>query len=90
PAASRATATAERAMNRRLGGSCSVPVGAFARIDGEQVRLDGLVGDVASGRLLRAAASGARVSAEAVGVQVAEDLLAQGAAEFLSAHLASD
>ncbi|MGB8635036.1 MAG: hydroxymethylbilane synthase [Rhodanobacteraceae bacterium] len=89
-AASRATATAERAMNRRLGGSCSVPVGAFARIDGEQVRLDGLVGDVASGRLLRAAASGARVSAEAVGVQVAEDLLAQGAAEFLSAHLASD
>ncbi len=86
-AASRATATAERAMNRRLGGSCSVPVGAFARIDREQVHLEGLVGDVSSGRLLRAAASGARASAEAVGVEVAEDLLAQGAAQFLSAHV---
>ena len=86
-AASRAIATAERAMNRRLGGSCSVPVGAFARIDREQVHLEGLVGDVSSGRLLRAAASGARASAEAVGVEVAEDLLAQGAAQFLSAHV---
>ncbi|MGA7297784.1 MAG: hydroxymethylbilane synthase, partial [Rhodanobacteraceae bacterium] len=67
--------------------SCSVPVGAFARIDREQVHLEGLVGDVSSGRLLRAAASGARASAEAVGVEVAEDLLAQGAAQFLSAHV---
>ena len=85
--ASRAAATAERAMNRKLGGSCSVPVGAFARIEREQVCLAGMVGDVASGRLLRASAEGARASAEAVGIRVAEDLLDQGAAGFLAPHL---
>lgn len=87
---SRAVATAERAMNRRLGGSCSVPVGAYARVDGEQIQLDGLVGDVASGRLLRASAAGVRASAEAVGIAVAEDLLNQGAAKFLEPHLSID
>ena len=87
--ASRAATTAERAMNRTLGGSCSVPVGAFAQIEREQVQLAGMVGEVATGRLLHASAAGARASAEAVGIQVAQDLLEQGASDFLAPHLAS-
>src|SRR5690606_25315839 len=35
---------AERAMNRALHGSCHVPVAALARLDGERLRLHGLVG----------------------------------------------
>lgn len=81
-------ARAERAMNRRLGGSCSVPVGAFGQIEGKQLQLQGMVGDVATGRLLRAEGVADNAAAEALGQRVAEDLLAQGAAEFLTPHLA--
>jgi hydroxymethylbilane synthase len=36
---------AERAMNRRLHGSCTVPVAAYATLDGNVLSLEGLVGD---------------------------------------------
>jgi hydroxymethylbilane synthase len=47
------------------------------------LHLRGLVGDAASGHLLRAEASGPSDQALALGRQVAADLLAQGAAELL-------
>ena len=45
-----------------------------------------MVGDVASGRLLRAEAEGHSDQAETLGRQVAEALFAQGAAAFLGGH----
>ncbi len=82
-AGTRLAVTAERAMNRTLGGSCTVPVGAWCERDGEYLDLRGLVGDVASGRLLRAHAQGASEAPEALGHEVAQRLLDQGAAAFL-------
>jgi hydroxymethylbilane synthase len=72
---------AERAMNRALGGSCTVPVGAWCTLTERGLHLRGLVGDAASGRLLHAQADG--TDAVALGQAVAQALLDRGAAEFL-------
>lgn len=75
---------AERAMNQALGGSCTVPVGAWCVLTERGLHLSGLVGDVSSGRLLRAEAEGGSDEAQALGRRVADALFAQGAAAFLS------
>ncbi|CAM1000413.1 hydroxymethylbilane synthase [Rhodanobacter sp. Root179] len=79
----RLTVTAERAMNHALGGSCTVPVGAWCMLGEHGLHLRGLVGDASSGRLLHAEASSPVEQAESLGRQVAEALLAQGAGEML-------
>jgi hydroxymethylbilane synthase len=79
----RLTISAERAMNRALGGSCTVPVGAWCVLGEHELHLRGLVGDAASGRLLHAEASAPLDQATALGEQVAAALLAQGAGELL-------
>lgn len=79
----RLTVSAERAMNQALGGSCTVPVGAWCMLGEHGLHLRGMVGDAAGGRLLHAEASGPADQAIALGRQVAAALLAQGAAELL-------
>ena len=74
---------AERAMNRALDGSCHVPVAAFAEQDGHALVLQGLVGEVASGRLLRVRVEGPAADPRALGQRAAQALLAQGAARLL-------
>ena len=74
---------AERAMNRALHGSCHVPVAALARLQGDRLRLDGLVGSAGDGRLVRASAEGSVADPQALGEEVANALLAAGAGEFL-------
>lgn len=78
---------AERAMNRTLHGSCHIPVAAYARLQGESLSLDGLVGSVADGELMRASGEGVADAPEALGIAVAQRLLDQGAGEWLSAHV---
>jgi hydroxymethylbilane synthase len=75
---------AERAMNSRLGGSCEVPVAGHAWVADGRLHLAGLVGHLASGRVLRADAAGPLDAPEALGHQVAEALFAQGAADLLA------
>lgn len=79
----RLTISAERAMNQALGGSCTVPVGAWCVLGERELHLRGMVGDSASGRLLHAQASGAMDQPETLGRQVAASLLAQGAGTLL-------
>ncbi len=79
----RLTITAERAMNHALGGSCTVPVGAWCVLGEHGLHLRGLVGDAASGRLLQAEAQSPIDQAGALGQRVADALLAQGAGELL-------
>lgn len=87
-AATRTCVEAERAMNRRLHGSCHVPVAGIAVLseDGERLHLQGLVGSVEDGRAVRAEAQGSARQPEALGIQVAEQLLANGADALLAAH----
>ncbi|MEI7035275.1 hydroxymethylbilane synthase [Fulvimonas yonginensis] len=79
----RVTVSAERAMNHALGGSCTVPVAAWCMQTERGLHLHGLVGDAASGRLLRAEAAGPSEQPEALGRVVADALLAQGAGAML-------
>ncbi|MGQ0800206.1 MAG: hydroxymethylbilane synthase [Pseudomarimonas sp.] len=78
---------AERAMNRRLHGSCQVPIAAYCEQHGEQLHLSGLVGDANNGRLVRAEASGPAMQPDALGLKVAERLLEFGAGEMLQGRL---
>nr|WP_221282071.1 hydroxymethylbilane synthase [Chiayiivirga flava] len=82
--ATRLCVETERAMNRRLHGSCQVPIAAYCTLDGSTLHLSGLVGDAASGRCVRAEASGARKSPTAVGEAVAQRLLDAGAGALLA------
>ena len=74
---------AERAMNRALGGSCHVPVGGYATLADGELHLQGLVGGVADGRIVRAESRGPATDPEALGQQVAKALIDAGAAPLL-------
>ena len=82
-APTRSCAEAERAMNRALGGSCHVPVAGLAQWQGDDLWLQGLVGGVADGRIIRAEARGPASNPEALGREVARQLLDAGAGELL-------
>ena len=76
---------AERAMSRALSGSCQVPLGGFAEVNGTQLRMRGFVATPDGARLIRAEHLGSVMNPEALGNAVAQDLLAQGAGEILAA-----
>ncbi len=75
---------AERAMNRALHGSCHVPVAALALLEGEGMRLRGLVGSARDGRTVRAEQAMSPVAPELLGESVARQLLDAGAGELLN------
>lgn len=76
---------AERAVNARLQGGCQVPIASFALLDGEELYLRALVGNLDGSQIIRSEIRGNRHQAEHLGLSVAEDLLSQGAEEILSA-----
>lgn len=76
--------SAERAMTRRLGGSCQVPIAAYATINQDQLTLQGLVGHPDGSLLLQSQSQASVHEAEKLGEHVAEDLLMKGAREILA------
>jgi hydroxymethylbilane synthase len=80
----RLATAAERAFLARLGGGCRLPMAALGIVDGDLLRLRGLVADAEGQRVLRGDVSGPASDAEVVGVALAERLLAQGAAELMA------
>ena len=79
----RARIAAERAFNRRLGGSCQTPIAGYAEIDREKLRLRGLVGRPDGSELVAGERSGVVADAESIGAELAEELLDRGAGEIL-------
>jgi hydroxymethylbilane synthase len=77
--------SAERAMNLRLHGSCTVPIAGYCIEVEAGLALWGLVGDAANGRLVRADAIGDIAQPIELGRQVAAMLLERGAGEILGA-----
>jgi hydroxymethylbilane synthase len=88
--ATTACTLAERAVSRVLGGSCQVPLAAFAQVDGDTLTVRALVAEPDGSRILRAEAMGAADSAEELGEQAARNLLDQGADAILARLLAAD
>jgi hydroxymethylbilane synthase len=77
--------SAERALSRALTGSCNIPLGGFAEMSGERLRLRGFVGSPDGRRQVSAEREGPAADPEALGVALAERLKAQGAAAILAA-----
>jgi hydroxymethylbilane synthase len=74
---------AEWALNQRMQGGCEVPMGGFAELDGDRLRVRGLVGEPDGSRLIEDEVAGPAAEAEALGTELAERLLAAGAAAIL-------
>jgi hydroxymethylbilane synthase len=83
-AATRAAVLAERALLRKLGGGCQVPIAAHARVEGGRLRLDGLVASLDGSRVIRDSIETDAREADAAGDALAARLLERGAFELLS------
>lgn len=75
-------ATAERTFLKAIEGSCHVPVGGYATVDGDDVTLTGLIASVDGKEVLRVT----KTSSDAVvlGKDVADDLLGRGGRDILA------
>ena len=82
-APTRTCVEAERAMNRRLHGSCTVPIAAYAALDGSALTLEGLVGSATTGECIRATHVGRAGDPEGLGRLVAAELMVKGAGRLL-------
>ena len=76
--------TAERTVSKTFGGSCQIPLAAFATVDGETMRLRAMVAMPDGSRVASADVSGPANAPEALGRQVADALSAQGADAILA------
>ena len=74
---------AERAFSRALGGSCQVPLGGYAIIDGGQLWLRGFVATADGKEMVAGELRGTPAEDEALGRQLAATLRAQGADAIL-------
>jgi hydroxymethylbilane synthase len=75
--------SAERAFLKRLGGGCYVPVGARATIEGNDLKMVGIVAEPSGSSLYRGEISGRVENAVDLGQQLAERLLQDGADRIL-------
>jgi hydroxymethylbilane synthase len=80
---------AERAVARRLQGSCQVPLAVYARVEAEELAVDALVGSPDGTEIVRSARRGAPEAADALAEAVATELLERGAGAII-ARLAAD
>ena len=76
---------AERGFSRALAGSCTVPLGAYAVRNGNNINMTGFVASVDGKQILREKASGNINDAEAIGKTLAAKLVARGADKILAA-----
>ena len=78
---------AERSMSRALGGSCTLPLGGYAQLAGDQVRLRGFVALPDGSRLIADELTMPYSStvAEVIGSELARRLMELGAGEVLEA-----
>ncbi len=75
---------AERSMSRVLGGSCQVPLGAFAEIVDGTLQLRGFVAQPDGTRIVSDALNGKPETGVKMGRKLAEKLIKQGADEILA------
>ena len=76
--------TAERALLRALGGGCRAPMAALGTVNGNTLKLEGMVASVSGRKVLRASEEGSAISAEEIGVRLAQRMLAKGAVEIIA------
>jgi len=78
-----AVLVAERALASALGASCESPIAGHATIQGDVLRLDGLVGSPDGSKIIVDTIEGAIRDGATLGAALAEKLLAAGAGQLL-------
>lgn len=81
---------AERSFLRTLQGGCQVPIAALARVDGDTVRISGLVADTDGSSVFRDSAEGPADDAARIGSELAARILDQGARDILEKLLEAE
>ena len=71
-------------MSRVLGGSCQVPLGAFAEINNGTLQLRGFVAQPDGKRIVSDALNGKPETGITMGQQLAQKLISKGAGEILA------
>lgn len=82
-AGSAACLAAERAAVAQIGAGCESPVGFYARLAGDRIRIDGFAGLVDGSAWVRDRIEGDAGQPEAAGCELAERMLVAGAREIL-------
>lgn len=75
--------TAERAFLNELDSGCQFPVGAYARIDENVLKISGFVGSEDGRKIYREKLEGTAKDAEKLGRQLAQSFIKQGAQDLL-------
>jgi hydroxymethylbilane synthase len=88
--ATASAARAERALGLVVEGSCDVPVGALARVDGARLAIEGFIGMPDGTRMVRDSAAGPSGEAQRLGAALGEKLLAAGGREILRSLVGAD
>ena len=81
--ATRAATMAERGVSRGLGGSCQVPLAAYAEIEGAELRMRALVGNAATGEFVESEGRAPIDDAEVLAARLVADLKKRGALRLL-------
>jgi len=76
--------TAERTVSRNFGGSCQIPLAAFATIDGDTMRMRAMIATPDGTRVAHADLSGPADAPEVLGAQIAAVLQQQEATAILA------
>jgi hydroxymethylbilane synthase len=71
-------------LSRALGGSCQVPLGGFAEVKGDKLRMRGFVASPDGKRIMQTEMIGDITHPEALGNKIADELRAQGADAILA------
>jgi hydroxymethylbilane synthase len=75
---------AERAFLRRLGGGCQLPIAAFAKKNGEEITIEGLVGSVDGRVMIRHEMKGPVSDFDTLGRELADHILVRGGRPLLN------
>jgi hydroxymethylbilane synthase len=79
----RVATIAERGVSRGLGGSCQVPLAAYAEVEGGALRLRALVGNAATGEFVEAEGTGGLDDADELAARTVAQLKERGALRLL-------
>lgn len=74
---------AERAFLKVLQGGCQVPIGAYAKVEGDKLIIKGLVGSLKGDKIITETVSGSKEDCEALGETLASVILDRGGKEIL-------
>jgi hydroxymethylbilane synthase len=76
---------AERAVTRKLGATCNLPIAVYAELAGDEISIRSFVSDTGGNEVIREIASGPLASAQALASALGDRLLAAGALALIEA-----